>query len=154
VNHISAQREKKRGIKQPVNSIYVHISGIKSASQPKDYIGESSGLLRQPREKYFDYIVDYITPLRASTMPCHARGLTVVHSCKLSATLGGSTSTRPEVRKITLKIYDFIDISNATIPRNARGFNDNFASDRDCDSTTTTRHRRLRRADHATPDKS
>jgi hypothetical protein len=35
---------------------------------------------------------------------------------KLSATLGGSTSTRPRVRKITLKTYDFIDIDNATIP--------------------------------------
>jgi hypothetical protein len=39
---------------------------------------------------------------------------------------------------------------------NARGLNSNFASDRDCDSTTITRlrHRRLRRADHAAPDKS
>jgi hypothetical protein len=29
---------------------------------------------------------------------------------------GGSTSTRPGVRKITLKTYDFVDISNAIIP--------------------------------------
>jgi hypothetical protein len=47
---------------------------------------------------------------------CHARGLANAHSRKLSATLGGSTSTRPGVRKITLKTCDFIDISNATIP--------------------------------------
>jgi hypothetical protein len=47
---------------------------------------------------------------------CHARGLTVARSRKLSATLGGSTSTRPGVQKIILKIYDFVDISNATIP--------------------------------------
>jgi hypothetical protein len=41
-------------------------------------------------------------------------------------------------------------------PNNARGLDNNFASDRDCDSTTTTRlcHRRLRRANHAAPDKS
>jgi hypothetical protein len=34
---------------------------------------------------------------------------------KLSATLGGSTSTRPGVQKLTLKTYDFVDISNTTI---------------------------------------
>jgi hypothetical protein len=39
-----------------------------------------------------------------------------VHSRKLSATLEGSTSTRPGVRKITLNIYNFVDISNMTIP--------------------------------------
>jgi hypothetical protein len=31
-------------------------------------------------------------------------------------TLGGSTSTRPGVRKLILKICDFVDISNTTIP--------------------------------------
>jgi hypothetical protein len=30
--------------------------------------------------------------------------------------LGGSTSTRPRVRKLILKTYDFVDISNAIIP--------------------------------------
>jgi hypothetical protein len=35
--------------------------------------------------------------------------------------LGGSTSTRPGVRKITLKTYDFIDINNATIPTTLGG---------------------------------
>jgi hypothetical protein len=39
-----------------------------------------------------------------------------MHSRKLSATLGGSTSTRYEVRKITLKTRDFVDISNTVIP--------------------------------------
>jgi hypothetical protein len=39
-----------------------------------------------------------------------------MHSRKLSATLGGSTSTRPGVRKLILKTYDFVDIRNATIP--------------------------------------
>jgi hypothetical protein len=50
-----------------------------------------------------------------STAACHAWGLVAAHSCKLSATLGGSTSTRPGVRKLTLKTRDFIDISNTTI---------------------------------------
>jgi hypothetical protein len=60
------------------------------------------------------------------------------------------------VRKITLKTYDFIDISNATIPTVLGGLDNNFASDRDCGSTTTIRlrHHRLQRADRAAPDKS
>jgi hypothetical protein len=52
----------------------------------------STTLLGQFGEKYFDYyvfnIVDYIAAR-------HTRGLANVHSRKLSATLGGSTSTRP-----------------------------------------------------------
>jgi hypothetical protein len=63
------------------------------------------------RKKYFDYFVFKIV---GCALP--RSGLIVARSRKLSATLGGSTSTRPGVRKITLKIYDFIDISNATIP--------------------------------------
>jgi hypothetical protein len=51
----------------------------------------------------------------ASTAAYYARGLIVAHSHKLSTTLGGSTSTRPGVRKITLKTCDFVDIGNATI---------------------------------------
>jgi hypothetical protein len=57
----------------------------------------------------------------STTVACYARGLAVTHSRKLSATLGGSTSTRPGVRKITLKTYDFIDISNTMIPTTLRG---------------------------------
>jgi hypothetical protein len=56
-----------------------------------------------------------------STAACYARGLTIAHSRKLSATLGGSTSTRPGVRRITLKTCDFIDISNTTIPTTLGG---------------------------------
>jgi hypothetical protein len=37
------------------------------------------------------------------------------------ATLGGSTSTRPGVRKLILKTYDFVDISNVAIPTTLRG---------------------------------
>jgi hypothetical protein len=39
-----------------------------------------------------------------------------MHPRKLSATLGGSTSTRPGVQKIMLKNCDFVDIRNVTIP--------------------------------------
>jgi hypothetical protein len=51
----------------------------------------------------------------SSTAASHARGLVAAYSRKLSATLGGLTSTRPGVQKIILKTCDFIDISNATI---------------------------------------
>jgi hypothetical protein len=51
----------------------------------------------------------------------HARGLAVAHSRKLSATLGGSTSTRPGVSKIILKTCDFINISNTAIPTTLGG---------------------------------
>jgi hypothetical protein len=56
-----------------------------------------------------------------STATCYARGLAAAHSRKLFATLRGSTSTRPWVRKITFKTYNFIDISNATIPTTLGG---------------------------------
>jgi hypothetical protein len=66
---------------------------------------------KQPKEN-----ISTTSSSTASTAACHARGLAVVHSRKLSATLRGSTSTRPGVRKLILKTYDFVDISNATIP--------------------------------------
>jgi hypothetical protein len=98
------------------------------------YIGELRELPGQLEEKYFDYngvsldcpdnleknisttSCSISSTTSASTADCHARGLDAAHSRKLSATLGGSTSTHPGVRKITLKICDFVDINNATIP--------------------------------------
>jgi hypothetical protein len=74
-----------------------------------------------------------------------------ISNTTIPTTLGGSTSPRP---------CDFIDIGTRKQrddPNSARGLNNNFASDRGCDSTTTTRlplHHRLHRADHAAPDKS
>jgi hypothetical protein len=89
-------------------------------------------------------------------VPCHARGLVVAHSRKLSATLGGSTSTRPGVWKITLKTCDFIDISNVTIPTALGGSTTTSPSIVD-----TILRQQLDyvivdygRADHAAPDKS
>jgi hypothetical protein len=90
--------------------------------------GELSKLRRQLEEKYFDYNgvspdcsdnpkknISTTSSSTSSTTACHARGLAAAYSRKLSVTLGGSTSTRPGVRKITFKTCDFIDISNATI---------------------------------------
>jgi hypothetical protein len=60
------------------------------------------------------------------------------------------------VQKITLKICDFVDMQATRRSQQRSGLDNNFASDRDCDSTTTTRlrHHRLRRIDRAAPDKS
>jgi hypothetical protein len=93
------------------------------------YVGELPKLRGQFGEKYFDYnsvspecsdkpennILTTSSSTSSIAARC-ARGLDAVHSRKLSAILGGSTSTRPGVRKFTFKTCDFIDISNATIP--------------------------------------
>jgi hypothetical protein len=68
-----------------------------------------------------DNLEKNISTTSASAMACYARGLVIARSCKLSTTLGGSTSTRPGVQKITLKTYDFVDISNTTIPTTLGG---------------------------------
>jgi hypothetical protein len=57
----------------------------------------------------------------ALTTACYAQGLVVTHPRKLSATLGGSTSTCPGVRRITLKTCYFIDISNTAITTTVGG---------------------------------
>jgi hypothetical protein len=111
-------------------------SQAKDRESAKDFTGQLFRLFGQPG----DYFI-----FTESTAACYVQGLTIAHSRKLSAMLGGSTSTRPGVRKITFKTYDFVDISSDD-PNSARRLDSNFASDRDCDSTTTTRlrHRRLR----------
>jgi hypothetical protein len=62
-------------------------------------------LFRQPEE---NILITWLltSSTTASTVACQVWGLIDVHSCKLSATLGGSTSTRPGVRKIVLKSQD------------------------------------------------
>jgi hypothetical protein len=69
----------------------------------------------QLEEKYFDYFVLNIIDYGVNCGLIRS-GLVVAHSRKLSATLGDSISTCPGAWKITLKTYDFVDISNATIP--------------------------------------
>jgi hypothetical protein len=74
------------------------------------------GLRGQPEEN-----ISTTLSSTSSTAACYAWGLTAAHSRKLLGTLGGSTSTRPGVQKITLKTCDFIDISNTTIPTTLGG---------------------------------
>jgi hypothetical protein len=101
----------------------------KSAKISKRYYTKSNNkrrLLRQLEKKIlrlpciFVYVDYPASTTSASTISpivaCHAWGLVVAHLCKLSATLGGSTSSCPGVRKITVKTCDFIDISNTAIP--------------------------------------
>jgi hypothetical protein len=106
----------------------------------------------------------------ASAVPCHTRGLVVAHSRKLSATLGGSSSrtcanyrqrsgARRRALAQTIGNARGLDINSPRStenhlqdlrlhrhqqrdnPNNARGLDNNFASDRGFDSTTTTRLR-------------
>jgi hypothetical protein len=88
---------------------------------------ELQKLCGQLGEKIFRLLIELLGQLEknisttssttfASTTACHARGLVVAHSRKLSATLRGSTSTRPGVQKITIKTCDFVGTDNTTIP--------------------------------------
>jgi hypothetical protein len=77
----------------------------------------------------------------ASTTACHARGLDI------NSLLSAEAHTQD---------LQFRRHQQRGDPNNARGLDNNFASDRDYDSTTTTRlrHHRLCHADHAASDKS
>jgi Tfp pilus assembly protein PilE len=109
---------KKKEEKNPSRNqlVYVCISGMKTASQPKILPAIRKDWSDNSNKNILTTLFSTSSTTSASTTACHARGLITAHSCKLSTTLGGSTSTRPGVRKITLKTYDFVDISNATIP--------------------------------------
>jgi hypothetical protein len=114
-----------------------------------------SGLIGQPEEKYFDYFVFNIVDCGINCgLPCSG-----ARRCALAQTIGNArgldiNSPRSvETHDQDLRLHRHQQHSD---PNSARGLDNNFASDRDCDSMTTTRlrHRRLRRADHAAPDKS
>jgi hypothetical protein len=83
--------------------------------------GELQGLLGQPEENISTTSSSTSSTTSTSTAAYHAQGLIAAYSRKLSATLGGSTSTRPGVQKIILKTYDFVDVSNAMIPTTLGG---------------------------------
>jgi hypothetical protein len=88
-------------------------------------------LRRQLKEKYFDYSPDCADNSEKTTSTTSSSTSLIRRQLRL-ATLGGSSSPRtranyrqrsgarhqlaPECEKITLKIYDFIDISNMVIP--------------------------------------
>jgi hypothetical protein len=110
----------------------------------------------QVKEKYLDYfvfnIVDYICfncGLLRSGARRRALAQTIGNARGLDINLPLSVENHPQ----DLRLHRYQQRDD---PSNAQGLDNNFASDRDCDSTITTRlrHRRPRRADHATPDKS
>jgi hypothetical protein len=112
--------------------------------------------VRTTRRKYFDYfifnIVDYIRFGYASPLLGARR-----HT--LAQTIGnawGLDINSPLSAENHFQDLQFHRYQQCDDPNNARGLDNNFASDRGYDSTTTTRlrHRRLRRADYATPIKA
>jgi hypothetical protein len=97
-----------------------------------------------------------ISSTAALTAACYARGLVIAHSRKLSANAWGLDinsllSTEAHTQDLRFCRHQQHGDSN-----NARGLDDNFASDHNCDSTATTRlrHRRLCHADYAAPIKA
>jgi hypothetical protein len=120
--------------------------------------GKLQGLYGQHEEKYFDYFVFNIVDCgvncgllrsgayrRVRAQPAQpigkARGLDI----------NSPLSAENHPQDLQFRRHQQHDNLN-----NARGLDNNFASDLGYDSTTTTRlrHRRVRRADHAAPDKS
>jgi hypothetical protein len=113
-------------------------------------------LLGQPGEKYCDYfvfnIVDYIGVnygLPRSEALRRALTQTIGNARGLDINSPLSAESHPQDLR-------FHRHQQRDDPNNARGLDNNFASDRDRDSMTTNRlhHRRLRRADRDAPDKS
>jgi hypothetical protein len=86
----------------------------------QDTTAKLSKLLGQLGENYFDYFTFNIVDCSVNCGLLHsgARRCALTNYRQWS---GGSTSTRPGVQKLTLKAYDFIDISNTTISTALRG---------------------------------
>jgi hypothetical protein len=112
-------------------------------------------LLEKPEKNIFDYfvfnIVDYGVNDGLSRSGAHRRALAQTIGNARGLDINSPRSVENQPQDLRFRRHQQRDN-----PNNARGLNNNFASDRDCDSTTTTRlrHRRLHRADHAAPDKS
>jgi hypothetical protein len=112
-------------------------------------------LLGQLGEKYFGYfafkIVDYGINYDLPRLGARRRALAQTIGNARRLDINSPRSAKNHLQDLRLHQHQQRDDLN-----NARGLDNNFASDRDCDSTTTTRlrHRRLRRADHAAPIKA
>jgi hypothetical protein len=106
---------EKKSIKVP--ALYVRTVKITQAV----CAGELPKLRGQSEENSLTISSLISSTISASTAACHARGLVIVHSRKLSVTLGGSTSTRPWVRKLIVKTCDFVDINKTAIPATLGG---------------------------------
>jgi hypothetical protein len=111
----------------------------------KDSTGELRWWHEQPGEKYFDYFVFNIADcgvncgLLRSGARHRALVLTIGNAWGLD--INSSQSTENHLQDLRFRRHQQRDY-----PNKARGLDNNFTSDRDCDSTTTTRlHlRRLR----------
>jgi hypothetical protein len=123
---VKEDQAKGKNIYQSIKEI-ASIVHNKDSEPAKDYTGVLPALLGQPEKiirllcsdnskKKTSTTSSSTSSTTASTAACYARGLTTAHSRKLSTTFGGSTSTRPRVRKITIKTYDFVGTGNAMIP--------------------------------------
>jgi hypothetical protein len=108
-------------------------------------------LLETTWRKYFDYLIFNIVNCGLLRSGARRRALaqTIGNVRRLDINSPRSVENYPQ----DLRLHQHQQHDD---PNSARGLDNNFASDRDCDSTTTTRLRYcwLRRADHAEPDKS
>jgi hypothetical protein len=111
----------------------------------------STTLLGQFKEKYFDYFVFNVVYSGLIRSGARRRALVQTIGNARGLDINSPLSAKNHPQDLRFRRYQ-----QHGDPNNARGLDNNFASDRDCDSTTTTRlrHRRLRRADHAVPEKS
>jgi hypothetical protein len=150
-------------------SVYERNLGVKTASQPKilpisyqsctdnskeNILTTTACRLTARttrRKKYFDYFIFKIVD--CGLIPSGTR------RCALAQTIGNArgldmnSSWSAESHPKDLRFHQH---QQSDDPNSARGLDSNFASDRGCDSTTTTRlrHCRLRRAVYAAHDKS
>jgi hypothetical protein len=124
-------------------------------------------LLGQFGDKYFDYfvfnIVDYGVNCGFLRSGAHRRALAQTIGNARGLDINSPRSAEAHTQDLRFRRHQ-----QHNDPNSARGLDNNFASDRGCDSTTSTRlplHPRLRqqldyvivdysRADHAAPDKS
>jgi hypothetical protein len=111
-------------------------------------------LLGQLKEKYFDYfvlnIVDY--GVNCSLICAGARRRALAQTIGNARGLDINSPRSVENHRQDLRFRRHQQHGD---PNSAQGLDNNFASNRDCDSMIITRlrHRRLCRADHAAPDK-
>jgi hypothetical protein len=125
-HQISQGKKKHQLIHMKINQ---HITvGLPELLRKEKYFGRLhhqhrllARLFRQLEKNILTTSSSTSSTTSTSTAAFHARGLAAAHSRKLSATLGGSTSTHPSVRKFILKTCNFVDINNATIPLGLRG---------------------------------
>jgi hypothetical protein len=115
----------------------------------------STTLREQFEEKYFDYFVFNIVDYGVNCGLLHSGA----RRCALTQTIGnvrGLDINSPLSAKTHAQDLRFHRHQQRDNPNSARGLDNNFVPDRDCDSMTTTRlrHHQIRRADHAAPDKN